>query len=68
MNHKKTDDDTIGGNRLPPITYKECVTHFLPISVTATMNNKYYGKCKSYATSDSILENLYGQGVSDTGS
>ena len=31
------------------------------------MNNKYYDKCKSYNTSKSIWENIYDQGVMDTG-
>ena len=31
------------------------------------MNNKYYGKGKTYATSERLKETWYDQGVMDTG-
>ena len=37
------------------------------LSDNAAMNNKYYEKCTEYSTSEIIWENLYDQGVIDTG-
>ena len=36
------------------------------LSDTATTKNTYFGKCKSYATSDTLWETFYDQGVMDT--
>ena len=54
-------------NTLLPVTQKACVRNFPPLSVNDTMNNMYYGKCKSYSTSEIIWENVHDRGVSDTG-
>ena len=37
------------------------------MSDTDTINNMYYGKCKSYYTTDILWETLYDQGVMYTG-
>ena len=33
-----------------PVTHKACVPYYIPLSVTDTMKNKYYGNCKTYTT------------------
>ena len=38
----------MGGNTFLP--QKAGITHFLPLSVTDTMNNKNYGECRVYTT------------------
>ena len=55
------------GNPLLPVSQKACFPQFLPLSVTATMNNKYYGECTTHVTVESGCENLYDYYVIDTG-
>ena len=62
----KTDDDNICGNALLQVTQSECVPHFIPLSITSTIINKYYGKCKVNFTSESLWETFHDQGVIDT--
>ena len=54
-------------NKLIPVTQKVIVPNFPPLLATATMNNKYYGKCIEYPTTESLGEILYDQGVMDNG-
>ena len=64
---KKTDDDAMCGYTLLPVNQKAPVPHLLPLSETFTMDNKYYWKCKAYATSVSLWDFFCDQGVIDTG-
>ena len=67
INHKKkTDAGTMCANPLLPVAQEACCPQFLPMSVTATMNNKYDGERMTYATAESRCENLCDYDIVDT--
>ena len=55
------------GNPLVTVAYTAQFTYFLPLPETETINNRYYGECNEYATSDITWGTFYDQGVMDTG-